>query len=313
VDIQDRLSAEGVMTSDAPSDPAGEPPRLAVVYSSNRAAESDQRVLVLSAVGIHSWTTVRGGQFIVMVAEEQLELAQKHLNEVAREAPPPEPLRSARTHPWAWSGSIVYAAALIGTAYAAGEDLLGFNWFDAGALNGAMTKSGEWWRVLTALTLHADVAHLIGNLVFGVVLGYFASASLGAGIAWATIVAGAAMGNALDALWMPESQASIGASTAVFATLGLLSAYAWTQQGTSLRWARRWAPLIAGVILLGLTGVGGERTDVVAHITGFGSGAGLGAIFGRVPGERFNSATLQSVAAVGTIGVIALAWVSQAT
>lgn len=300
------------------NDPPGGPDhpssvRLVEVYSSNRAADSDQRVLVLSAVGIHSWTTVRGGQFIVSVAAESLPLAQKHLSEVAKETlPPPEPRRPRMVHPWAWTGSLVYAIVIVAGAYASGDNLFGYDWFDAGALAGTVPETGEWWRVITALTLHADVAHLIGNLVFGVVLGYFAAASIGAGVAWASIVFGAAMGNALDALWMPASQVSIGASTAVFATLGLLSAYAWRQEvNPNLRWAKRWAPLIAGVILLGLTGVGGERTDVVAHITGFICGGGLGVLYGRLPPERFNSRPLQLVAALVTVALVAGGWIAQ--
>src|SRR5690606_35050914 len=70
---------------------------------------------------------------------------------------------------------------------------------------------------------------------------------------------------------------TIGASTAVFATLGLVAAYAWKQHSAgALRWARRWAPLIAAVALLAFTGAGGERTDVLAHLTGFISGALVG-------------------------------------
>ena len=65
----------------------------------------------------------------------------------------------------------------------------------------------------------------------------------------------------------------------MFATLGLLAAYAWRRrrdQGD--RWAYRWAPLVAGVILLGFMGAGGERTDVLAHLTGFAMGALAGVV-----------------------------------
>ena len=135
-------------------------------------------------------------------------------------------------------------------------------------------------------------------------LGYLASRSLGGGIAWAGILVGAMMGNALDAMWMPEEQRSIGASTAVFAALGILSAYAWMlETASNLRWAKRLGPLIAGVILLGFLGAGGERTDVVAHVTGFVSGCALGAVFGKTPEQRFESRTLQLAA--GALSLIA--------
>jgi hypothetical protein len=87
----------------------------------------------------------------------------------------------------------------------------------------------------------------------------------------------------------------------------LLAAYAWRRrrdQGD--RWAYRWAPLIAGVILLGFTGAGGERTDVLAHLTGFAMGllAGVAHASWRIP----RGTVAQVVAGVLAIAVIAGAW-----
>jgi len=285
-------------------------PPLVEVYRSLRLQDCDQQTLVLSAVGIHSMTVVRGGLFAVVVPEESAELALKHLREVAQEAAVPVPVpKEPKLHPRGWTGSILYALIMMGVAYAAGRGWFGFDWLEAGALHGAIPSTHDWWRVVTALTLHADVGHLISNLVFGVVLGYLASRSLGGGIAWAGILVGAMMGNALDALWMPEAQRSIGASTAVFATLGVLSAYAWVlETASNLRWAKRLGPLIAGVMLLGFLGAGGERTDVVAHVTGFLSGCMLGVIFGKMPERYFDSRRLQRAAGALTLITVAGAW-----
>jgi membrane associated rhomboid family serine protease len=53
---------------------------------------------------------------------------------------------------------------------------------------GAMLFSGQWWRAITALTLHADVAHLAGNVVVGGLFMAFLcrEAGVGAGffLAW---------------------------------------------------------------------------------------------------------------------------------
>ncbi len=290
--------------------PEDAPPTLVEVYRSLRLPDCDQQTLVLSAVGIHSTTVVRGGVFVVVVPEQSAELALRHLREVAQEAavPVPEP-KAPKLHPRAWTGSILYALILMAVAYAAGRGWLGFDWLQSGALNGAIPSTNEWWRVVTALTLHGDVGHLISNLVLGVVLGYLASRSFGGGVAWASILVGAMMGNALDAMWMPEAQRSIGASTAVFAALGVLSAYAWViETATTLRWAKRLGPLIAGVMLLGFLGAGGERTDVVAHVTGFFSGCVLGAILGKIPERCFESRALQLAAGAFALIAMAGAW-----
>jgi rhomboid protease GluP len=290
--------------------PEDAPPTLVEVFRSLRIQDCDQQTLILSAVGIHSWTVVRGGLFVVVVAEESAELALKHLSEVAQEAATPAPVPKApKLHPRAWTGSTLYALVMMAVAYAAGRGSFGFDWLESGSLNGMIASTYEWWRVATALTLHADVGHLVSNLLFGVVLGYLASRSLGGGVAWAGILVGAMMGNALDALWMPEAQRSIGASTAVFAALGILSAYAWVlETATNLRWAKRLGPIIAGVILLGFLGAGGERTDVVAHVTGFASGCVLGAIFAKIPERRFESRALQLAGGVFALATLGTAW-----
>lgn len=290
--------------------PEDAPPNLVEVYRSLRMPDCDQQTLILSAVGIHSWTVVRGGLFVVVVPEESAALALQHLREAAQEAAVPAPIpKEPKLHPRAWTGSILYALVMMAVAYAAGRNWLGFDWLESGSLNGAIPSTHEWWRVVTALTLHADVGHLVSNLLFGVILGYLASRALGSGIAWAGILVGAMMGNALDAMWMPAAQQAIGASTAVFAALGMLSAYAWVlETATNLRWAKRLGPLIAGIILLGFLGAGGERTDVVAHITGFASGCALGVVLGKIPERYFDSRALQLVAGIVTLATIGGAW-----
>ncbi|MFC4311352.1 rhomboid family intramembrane serine protease [Steroidobacter flavus] len=290
--------------------PEDAPPNLVEVFRSLRMPDCDQQTLILSAVGIHSWTVVRGGMFVVVVPEDSAAMAVRHLTEVAQESRVPIHIpKLPKIQPRAWIGSILYALTMMWVAYAAGIGMFGFDWLEGGALNGGIPTTHEWWRVVTALTLHADVGHLLSNLAFGTVLGFLVSRAVGGGVGWASILIGAMMGNALDALWMPVEQRSIGASTAVFAALGILSAYSWTlETATNLRWAKRLGPLIAGVMLLGFLGAGGERTDVVAHVTGFASGCLLGVALGKIPERRFDSRGLQWGAGLFTLATIAVAW-----
>jgi membrane associated rhomboid family serine protease len=122
-------------------------------------------------------------------------------------------------------------------------------------------------------------------------------------------VLAAVAGNFLDSVLMPASHASMGASTAVFATLGLVAAYSWRLQFSKrMQWAHRWAPLICGIMLLALLGAGGENTDVLAHLTGFFCGAVLGASYARVPAEFFSKRLLQVGATIIATGAFVVAW-----
>jgi len=108
----------------------------------------------------------------------------------------------------------------------------------------------------------------------------------GSGLAWLTILIGGAAGNFLNAWIREPDHTSIGASTAVFATLGLVAAASWVQRA---RWREsrmiRFAPIVGAVVLLSYLGTGGVRTDVLAHITGFLAGLVLGASYGKL-GDR---------------------------
>lgn len=145
----------------------------------------------------------------------------------------------------------------------------------------------EWWRAVTALTLHADDAHLFSNLGFGLVffIPLCRRAGLGFGIMLAVL--GGISGNVVNAMTKEAHVVSIGFSTALFAGVGALCAL---NASDLLRHHARHAgqagmeffaavgrnvllPLAAGLALLGLLGGGGEaRTDYAAHICGFGMG-----------------------------------------
>jgi len=145
-------------------------------------------------------------------------------------------------------------------------------------------ERGEWYRPITSLFLHADVPHLVGNLLIGGIFCLFVAHTLGPLLGWIAILSSGALGN-LATSWMhyPEAFKSLGASTATFGALGLLvGSSAWVAwHGRSIRRLGGAAlPVIAGAILLGWFGAGGgdpaSQVDVLAHVMGFGTGAILG-------------------------------------
>ena len=186
----------------------------------------------------------------------------------------------------------IWITALIAVFYWQGEDAALVE--RAASSSVGLIARGEWWRPFTGLFLHADVPHLVGNGVIGTIFGTLVARSVGALKGWALILACGTLGNALTSrLTYPESFVSLGASTAVFAALGILSGLGVLETlrtRTRLQWAKLAAPVLGGVILLGLLGGGHDpRTDVLGHVFGFGSGllAGMvaGAFEGKVPAK----------------------------
>ena len=145
----------------------------------------------------------------------------------------------------------------------------------SGILNRDATLHGEWWRLGTAMTLHADLAHLAANVTTGLVFLGLAMGCFGPGVALLLAFLGGALGNVATLAVHESPFHGLGASGFVMASLGLLTAH-------SLAFARHEKPtvwigrgVIAGCLLVVLLGFS-VRSDVVAHIGGFVAGVVLG-------------------------------------
>jgi membrane associated rhomboid family serine protease len=285
-------------------------PELPVeVYRSHWRPACEERAFMLHAVGIGSQVVPNGELWSLVVLPSVATAAVSHLRGYDRENPPKRRVlaRPEQMHPHAWIGAACYLSVMLLVAWLAGHRTFAINWFEAGVLDTTSVRTGEFWRTVTALTLHFDVAHLLSNLGFGAFFGWLASQLLGPGVALGGAVAAATLANAINSSIQPANHVSAGASTMVFAMLGLLAAYAWRRRADSgERWAYRWAPLIAGVFLLGFTGVGGDNTDVLAHLTGFVTGTVTGWWLGRL--SRIPAQHVQWLAGVGALAAIATAW-----
>lgn len=173
----------------------------------------------------------------------------------------------------------LYAAAILVFFAVTGESRLGSTWFAHGVSDALAIRHGEIWRAMTGLTLHADFAHVAGNAAAGGIFLAMLARRLGAGRAlFYTLVAGV-IANVANALAHPLGHRSIGASTAVFATVGLLVT---TQLMHTLRvGARRWtdyaAPLVGGLAILGFLG-SSPHSDLAAHGFGLLTGVVIGAL-----------------------------------
>ena len=263
-----------------------------VVATCGTRAAARERGTVLLAKGIDYWTTETPEGFVLMVAPGDVERAATQLRAfeadeaeerirrqlAAREPAPP-------VHGAGWPAAVVAVTALVAVHFwrwRVGEesDWLVERWCRDGE---RIFSHGEWWRALTALVLHEDGLHLAGNLIFGVAFMRVAARDFGPWLAWGLAVAAGGLGNLLTAAaWLPDPYRGIGASTAVFAAVGLLVAHGMAVAWASRRWAqqRAWLlPLGGGLALLGLFGSGGEHAgavDLAAHLFGFVAGLLVG-------------------------------------
>lgn len=263
------------------------PPEREPVGRYDTAKKAHEYGLVALSQGAAYWVErEEGGRYALFVAPAHVERVRRHMELYRKEQRfwPPVPL-TLPDHPTSFGAAVAWAGVLaLFHLIANGVE----GWADAGRLSATeVIGGGEWWQVFTALTLHVGGAHLASNAVLGGALYYVLSRATGAGIAALVAVAGGAAGNALNAWFhFPGEHLSVGASTAVFAVVGALAAMPLGNRvGRRARTEKRaWiAPLLAGIVLLGWFGAGGDgRTDVTAHLFGFLAGVPAGFTVGAL-------------------------------
>lgn len=237
--------------------------------------------LVLSAVGIsHTHDPRQGG---LGVFAEDADSARYHLDRYFDENrgwPEPAPQVPQSGH----TGNpptllLIGSLALFFLVTGAWQD--DNVWFRNGAIQSeAILEEGEWWRLITALTLHADQVHLLGNCIIGGFIVHLLSKTIGYGLASFLLVVCGALGNLLNIVLRDELHHSVGFSTSIFAAIGLFSGLQ-LLAGPTMRLKNLILPFGAGASLLAMLGSSGERTDLGAHLFGFVSGIGFGALIGH--------------------------------
>jgi rhomboid protease GluP len=285
-------------------------PWIAVATAANeqRAAELG---LVLTALGIEHQRMAGGAGWEIWVPAANAAEASGELAEYVDEHKRPVGQRDVDEVDGGLPGAAVYVAILVIVFVCLHQSLFYLDWFGAGRLEAGGVVRGEWWRAVTALTVHVELDHLGGNLVFGSFFGYFVGRYLGRGVGWLTILTAGTVANVLNAVVQSPAHRSIGASTAVFAALGLLTAYTWRRGFLrETPWRARIAPIIAGIGLLAFTGTAGENTDLTAHLFGFIVGFAAGLALARYAAiEVLRSRPLQALCVGAAFATIVAAWV----
>ncbi len=236
---------------------------------------ADEAALVLAARGIPCSIAydLRG----VLVPPELFSRAESeldaYLHENRREEA--EPSQGGewsvdRVVVWEFAGVAAFLAFNLG-------DPMGLGLQRAGSALGTALLGGQWYRPVTALTLHADPAHLLGNLLFGFVCFLPCAHRLGRGLTWFLLLLGGVVGN-WSAAWLSGgTMDSIGASTSVMAEAGMMAGMglwsAFRQEG----WGAALRGGAAGLAVFSMLGLGDRpHVDYLGHVMGFLAGVPLG-------------------------------------
>lgn len=167
---------------------------------------------------------------------------------------------------------------------------------------------GEYFRAVTALMLHADLEHLMGNLVGLFVFGTGVFSLTGYGKGSLMLLLSGFFGNLTNAYFQKGALLSIGASTSVLGAAGILSALQIAKKReTSMSYIKIYAPFAAGMALLGFLS-GGKNTDISAHLFGFLWGVLIGMFYSTIITKRKKKKSENIIYATLSIIIIITAW-----
>ncbi len=265
--------------------------------------------LVLASQGLVSTVTRIEDQWGVMVAEDDYDrsvetlriwknenLGWKWLN--------PLPTAAGKFFHW---GSLAWALATVAIYF--WSTAPGIK--EAGMMDSQMVAAGQWWRLFTAVTLHADLPHLLSNITSGLILLGLAMARYGTGIALLIAFLSGVGGNVAGFLLYPDAHRGLGASGMVMGALGLLAIASpvdgWDRQvgiGLIMR------GIVATFLMLVLIGFS-PRSDVVAHVGGYVGGVVFGLVMMHLSAKALkDSITSLAAAAVLFLTVIITWWLA---
>jgi len=142
-----------------------------------------------------------------------------------------------------------------------------------GQVNG-LVLSGQYWQLLTSMFVHANIAHLAGNMLFLLIFGLRGEEMFSLPEYLLVYLLGGLTGNLLSLVFLPLWVPSVGASGAIFAMFGACTVYARRTVSQSIIGA-----LIYAFFLLFLSS--GPNVNNLAHIGGLVTGLLIGYLLAR--------------------------------
>src|SRR5690625_2209501 len=160
-------------------------PALAEIGTYHRVARAHEHGLVILAMGIPYWLMpLESGGYGLFVEKKHEEAVREQLSRSDHENrfwPPRSDFLPSRSGT-GWSIAL-YILLISGIFLVQNPVIL-----EAGSASEEAIRSGQWWRAATALTLHADWGHLIGNSLGGLLFFTIVFRYLGHGFGWFSIL-----------------------------------------------------------------------------------------------------------------------------
>lgn len=176
--------------------------------------------------------------------------------------------------------TIVFAFMLAGSgSFSESQTLIGW-----GASFGPLTTNGEWWRLFTAMFVHAGIVHLLVSIASLMTIGFILERAVGPLALAAVYIASGLIANVVSLWSAPALSVTLGSSAAVLGVYGLLVAsLTWTlysrpQGSVPMTTVKRIAVAAA---VFALYNIVSDAVVATGELAGFSTGMIAGLIVAR--------------------------------
>jgi membrane associated rhomboid family serine protease len=162
----------------------------------------------------------------------------------------------------------------------------------------------QYWRLFSAMFLHANLIHIAFNMYALYLFGYLIEGAFGKARFVAIYFITGFLASVTSYMFSDPTAIGVGASGAIFGLLGAWVAYNYRRRGSAMASAQlRWALFLIGINLF--LGFSIASIDNFAHIGGLISGAAAGWLAeGFGPQARRTAVTVGGLALMVLVGIV---------
>lgn len=179
--------------------------------------------------------------------------------------------------------------------------------FQLGAMQPIAVASGQFWRLFTAMFLHAGILHIALNAYFFYLFGRTVEGSFGR--TWMVVIylVSGFVASVASYAFGPVTTLAVGASGAIAGVFGAFIAYAYRRRHMALHAANLRMALTV-IVLNALIAFGYRAIDWRAHVGGLIAGFVIGSLADQPAAQQRRSLAIGGVTVLAGIGVALVLW-----
>jgi len=179
--------------------------------------------------------------------------------------------------------------------------------YNLGAMQPLAVANGQYWRLFTAMFLHAGIIHIALNAYFFYLFGRTVEGSLGR--TWMVIIymVSGFLASVASYAFGPVTTLAVGASGAIAGVFGAFIAYAYKRRHMAM-WAANLRMAVTVIVLNAVISIGYSAIDWRAHVGGLIAGFIIGYLVDQPAARQRRSLAIGGVMVLVGVGVALVLW-----